>query len=256
MSETEAKAQGQKPKVSILAIVSLLLSILGICLLVLILDGFGIYSFIGQSKMPFYLRPLYVYGHLVSGLMVIAGIAAGIFAIKEIRNKRRILKGGQFAISGVLIGVVFLVFWVWHSPGSPFTARKRCAANLRALGTCMLIYTTGDYPMPTDKWCDLLIEYMDTTVDMRAIEKCFKCPANKKGRCHYAMNPRCKPNSPGDMVLLFETKGGWNQVGGPELVTFENHEGKGCNVLFNDLHVEFVKPEQLGELKWEVEEDE
>lgn len=43
----------------------------------------------------------------------------------------------------------------------------------------------------------------------------------------------------------------WNQVGGPELVTFENHKGQGCNVVFHDLHIEFVKPEQLGELNWE-----
>jgi len=48
----------------------------------------------------------------------------------------------------------------------------------------------------------------------------------------------------------------WNQVGGPEILTTENHKGKGCNVLFNNGRVEFVKPEQLGELKWEVEEGE
>jgi len=89
---------------------------------------------------------------------------------------------------------------------------------------------------------------------MRAIEKCFICPANKKGRCHYAMNPNCEPKSPSDMVLLFETKDGWNQFGGPEILTLENHNGKGCNVLFNDRHVEFVKIEQLGQLKWKVEE--
>jgi len=58
------------------------------------------------------------------------------------------------------------------------------------------------------------------------------------------------------MVLLFETKGGWNQFGGPEILTTENHKGKGCNILFNDGSVEFVKPERLGELKWEAEEGE
>ena len=91
---------------------------------------------------------------------------------------------------------------------------------------------------------------------MVAIEKSFKCPASKKGRCHYAMNPNCEPKSPSDMVLLFETKGGWNQFGGSELLTTENHGGKGCNVLFNDGHVEFVRPERLGELKWKVEGNE
>ena len=37
-------------------------------------------------------------------------------------------------------------------------------------------------------------------------------------------------SSPGDMVLLFQTKAGWNQHGGPELLTFDNHDPKdGCN---------------------------
>ena len=56
-----------------------------------------------------------------------------------------------------------------------------------------------------------------------------------------------------DVVLLFETKAGWNQFGGPELLTTEHHEGKGCNVLFNDGDVEFIKKEQVGELKWKVD---
>jgi prepilin-type processing-associated H-X9-DG protein len=45
----------------------------------------------------------------------------------------------------------------------------------------------------------------------------------------------------------------WNQVGGPELLAEENHKGVGCNFLFNDGHVEFVKIERLGELKWDTE---
>jgi len=74
----------------------------------------------------------------------------------------------------------------------------------------------------------------------------------ERGRiCHYAINPNVSPYSHSRLVLLFETEGGWNQFGGPEILTFENHKGKGCNILFNDGHVDFVKPKQLGELKWE-----
>jgi prepilin-type processing-associated H-X9-DG protein len=69
-------------------------------------------------------------------------------------------------------------------------------------------------------------------------------------RCHYAMNPNCKPNSPAHMVFLFESKGDWNQFGGPELLAPENHNGKGCNILFNDGRVEFVPTQRLSELKW------
>jgi hypothetical protein len=256
MSETNINEKGEKIKLSRSAIVSLLLSFLGVGLLVLVLYGFGIYRFIDQFKMPFYLRPLYVYGHLVSGLVVIAGIVAGIFAIKQIHNKRRILKGRQFAVSGLLLGLVFLPFWIWHLPSSPFTARERCAANLRAIGRSMLMYA-GDYDeqLPTaDKWCDLLIELGYISKDKKAIEKWLKCPANKNGRCHYAINVISHRSNP-RKVLLFETKAGWNQVGGPELLTTDNHNGKGCNVLFNDNTVEFVKTKELAKLKWKAEQN-
>jgi prepilin-type processing-associated H-X9-DG protein/prepilin-type N-terminal cleavage/methylation domain-containing protein len=71
---------------------------------------------------------------------------------------------------------------------------------------------------------------------------------------HFAINPNAEPNSPANVVLLFSTKGGWNQSGGPELLTFDNHRGRGANVLFNDGHVEFVKPEDAGKLKWKAED--
>ncbi|MHC4721219.1 MAG: hypothetical protein ACYS6I_00775 [Planctomycetota bacterium] len=118
----------------------------------------------------------------------------------------------------------------------------------------MLIYAQefATYPTP-NRWCDLLLENTDISA------KTFVCRGalleGDKGRCHYAVNPNCEPNSPPDMVLLFETKGGWNQYGGPELLTFDNHGGKGCYVLFNDGHVEFIEPKDVGKLKWKVEQD-
>ena len=240
MSETDSDMQEKRVKVSRLAIVSLLLSIFGGCLLMRIL-----YGFIGHPRIPFYLRRFYVYGHFVSGLMIIAGIMAGIVAIKKIRNKHGILKGKGFAISGVAVSIVFLFIWIWHNPVGPFTARKRCAANMRSLAISMLIYTTGDYAMPADNWCDLLVEggYVES-------EKQLRCPADKKGTCSYAINPNHKQTSPSDSVLLFECQDGWNRSGGAELLSADNHDGKGCNIIFNDYHVEFIKKEEFKSLKW------
>ena len=67
---------------------------------------------------------------------------------------------------------------------------------------------------------------------------------------HYAINPNCEPNSPDDVVLLFDTKGGWNQSGGFELLAPENHKDKGCNILFNDGTVKFVKKKNFDRLRW------
>jgi len=98
------------------------------------------------------------------------------------------------------------------------------------------------YPT-AEKWCDLSGPYYIN-------ENIFVCPGGKKAESHYALNPNAEPNSPGDTVLLFEATGGWNQFGGAELITAENHKGKGCNVAFVNARVEFVKKEDFGKLNW------
>ena len=101
------------------------------------------------------------------------------------------------------------------------------------------------YPIPSD-WCDTMeVAYYKDNM------KIHICPSAKKGKCNYAMNPNCEPNSPGDMVLLFETKAGWNQHGGPELFTFDNHDPRGGCVLLNDGTVKFIRTEEeLNALRW------
>jgi hypothetical protein len=67
----------------------------------------------------------------------------------------------------------------------------------------------------------------------------------------YAMNPNCKLDSPPDTVVLFEAKPGWNQHGGPELFTFDNHDPKGGCILLNDGTVKFIRTdEELKQLRW------
>jgi len=101
------------------------------------------------------------------------------------------------------------------------------------------------YPASTN-WCDSM-----ELVYRRPEMKIHICPSAGEGKCHYAMNPNCKPNSPGDMVLLFETKDGWNQHGGPGLFTFDNHDPKGGCVLLNDGTVKFIRTEEeLNNLRW------
>ena len=67
----------------------------------------------------------------------------------------------------------------------------------------------------------------------------------------YAMNSNCREGSPDDMVFLFESQPGWNQHGGPELFTFDNHDPKGGFVLLNDGIVKFIRTkEELRQLRW------
>jgi len=163
----------------------------------------------------------------------------------------------------------------------PFELRVNCAANLRNLWhrlrlkyidqrttLPMRVDSSGktemSYPVPNN-WCDALVRACRTIkrphhniIKMRNqdIIKPHICPGTGEGKEYlakgdYAMNPNCQYDSPGDMVLLFETKAGWNQYGGPELFTFDNHGPKGGCVLLNDGTVKFIRTtEELQQLRW------
>jgi hypothetical protein len=70
------------------------------------------------------------------------------------------------------------------------------------------------------------------------------------------MNPYCKADSPGDVVLLFETRGGWDQYGGPELMDFKHHTNNVSNVLLNDGSVLYIQPATMRLLNWGNEDEE
>jgi hypothetical protein len=141
-------------------------------------------------------------------------------------------------LASVVTLAYFAVGWV-H--------KEICTLKIAFLGKALVGYTAsndGKFP-PADKWCDVLVENLPNAKD-----EWFRCPAVGDGRCHYAMNSNAEPNSPPDTVLLFESKPGWNQFGGPELLTTDHHRGKGCNVTFVGTGAQFVKKDQLGDLKW------
>jgi hypothetical protein len=135
----------------------------------------------------------------------------------------------------------------------PLVLRMQCGGHLWFLYDESLwpYKKTNSYPSPTG-WCDSIVR--EAGVDdylSKSIKKLLKCPAISEGQCQYVMNPHCEPNSPPDTVLLFETKRGWNQHGGPELFTFDNHDPKGGCVLLNDGTVKFIRTkEELQQLRW------
>ena len=171
----------------------------------------------------------------------------------ESRISRRGLTIGRLIflfLLAVLITFLVLVLLV-SPPARPrwVTNRLLCQTSLRTLSAALRIYASEHghaFPAP-DRWCDAVDELI------AAPEKSFRCPGGGQGRCHYAMNPYADPCGPDDLVLLFESAGGWNQSGGPELLTTAHHEGEGCHVAFVNGHVDFVKTAELDRLKWRGE---
>lgn len=245
MGERKTNVQGKKPKVSKLVIASPLVVLLGYY------AGLTIAAWLKR------IRFFALAGFWICILSLLAGLITGIIADRRIHKSKGLLTGRVFSISGTILALI-LIIQILIPPRHPrreYAYRIICGVNLRDLGLAMQTYASdynNKYPT-ADKWCDLLLQYALITEEKFVCREAFK-KGNQKP-CHYAINPNCEPNSPNDVVLLFETKGGWNQFGGPEILTTENHKGKGCNVLFNDGHVEFIKTEQLVELKWKVEKE-
>lgn len=153
-----------------------------------------------------------------------------------------------FAIPPMLVPAIFVV--------CGFLGLKEIANHNRC-HNCMMCLREGlgqyakdndkRYPDP-DKWCDLLAEKAEVG------RSYFRCQADRVGPCSYAMNPNAGSDSPPDLVVLFESKPGWNQHGGPELLDPSHHWPRGCNVVFNDMHVEFVHEKDLSKLRWTKEQ--
>lgn len=163
----------------------------------------------------------------------------------------------RFSLVRVLVTafICFMILVAFLLPAiffgrSPQPGRVSCRAHLKGLGSCLALYAYdySDVCPPAERWCDAIVDAFGSFDS--GVENLLRCPRTKIGPCNYAMNPNARPRQASDVVLLFESKPGWNQSGGPELLTTENHQGKGCSVFFTDLHVEFVKTEDLGHLKW------
>lgn len=248
MSEEDNNSQNQKIRFSRMAIWSLLLGILGFLTIVFVAINFYIEK--GFLKGLSFLTIL-----LIAVISTPLAFVLGMISIFKIRRNRHQLKGVGLSTAGILICIVsvtIITFGVIQIRALFY--QVWCARGLEGFGPTMILYANdndGKYPT-SDKWCDLLLQGDYVTKEQ------FKCPRDQKGPCSYAINKNIVgmklSDVPSDCVVLFESTPGWNQVGGPEILTTENHGGKGCNVMFCDFDVEFVKTEKLGKLKWKVEE--
>jgi prepilin-type processing-associated H-X9-DG protein len=203
-------------------------------------------------------------------LTALPAIVLGIISLVKISKNNGQWLYKSMAIAGISIPLLAPALLLPIADRNRYIAKQKvCSQHIRELGIAALMYaedqSNHNFPSPPDKWCDLLWKY-------HINEKNYICPSAKSGKCHYSINPKAKRplrsyitvdehgiswidvNTqrafPSNVVLFFESKEGWNQCGGLELLTTENHRGKGCNVVFCDGHVEFVNTENINNLQW------
>lgn len=197
------------------------------------------------------------------GITAIVGAILGIVSLGKIRRSEGRLGGQGFAIAGIALSAVMLVFLIFFltsvTPSALAKARDPaytiyCISNLKQLCLANVLYAAdhnGRLP-DANAWCDLI------QTNILGVQQAFLCPAgNKAARCHYTFNAKLSGveteaiRKPDQTVMLFESQGGWNASGGLEQLLKHPRHLSGIDVGFVDGHTEFVTPTKLDKLVWE-----
>lgn len=200
-----------------------------------------------------------ILGMFSCGLTALAGLICGIVALVKVKNSGGRLGGGGFALAGTIVSGVFLlmipVFAAMMLPALAAAHDKareiNCINKEKQLALAVKIYSgdNKDQFPPAATWCDAIKTEVGD-------EKIFKCPgANSDSRCDYAFNAKLggmdesKVNS--QTVMIFESDGGWNANGGPDLMIAKSRHARMFVVALADGSVQSVTQSRLNTLRWD-----
>jgi len=226
----------------------------------------------------------------ITATIAFVALVVGAVAFERIIRSRGRLRGrlrGRIAcvISIVLAGLLCFSWLVRYRHPPSIAMFSPVSFNLCRLGRAMLMYADDnddEFPDP-NKWCDLLIEAGEVDPeDLWAPEVAIRWPywgawpfglgdwpprsrrnlpvarrsvmfrpRPRKGVSHFAMNTDCRTMSHDpNTILLFESRPGWNQHGGPESVDFSRLDGQRACVLQVDTAPTVIIREHLDKYNW------
>lgn len=204
-------------------------------------------------------------GLLSCGVTALVGLVLGIMAMGKIKKSGGQLGGSGIALAGTIVSGVFVVMIpvlvILGAMLLPALAKAKdraqtisCVNNLKQLSLAVRIYSgdNKDQFPPAATWCDAI----RTIVSLEA-EKIFQCPsgADQNQKSHYAFNAKLdgldanKINP--ETVAIFETSGGWNVSGGPELMTSPSRHDRVFVVALADGSVQQIRESQIKTLRWD-----
>lgn len=104
---------------------------------------------------------------------------------------------------------------------------------------------------PADNWYKGLIDYAETSTDPNINNSSSRLKKQTRFALNLGVAGMPLSGIDHNTVLIFETNSPVERlVGGPESITAACHYGKGCVVLFADMHVAFVRAEDFNNLRW------
>jgi competence protein ComGC len=200
-----------------------------------------------------------ILGALTCGITALFGLILGVVALVKVKGSRGAVGGSGLALAGIIVSTFFLliipIMAAMLLPALATAKQKaqtiNCVNNVKQLAVAMKVYQADNkdqYP-PAATWCDAI-------KSMVGSEKVFQCPAGEQGqRCHYAYNAKLNGLEEGkvnpETVMLFETEGGWNVSGGPELMLGNPRHGRLFVVAYADGSVQQLTASRLSTLRWE-----
>ena len=206
-----------------------------------------------------------ILGFFTCGLSGLPGVIFGILGLNRIHKSRGQLGGKVMAVVGLcLSGATLLLLPILAGLLLPALARARsqartfrdarniqCVNNLKQLGLAVRLYSNDNkdkFPIAA-KWCDTI------QPDVGGQTSVFQCPSDRGAQCTYAFNARLSGMEEGKIspntVMIFESQGGWNLSGGPELMIKQPRHGNTFSVCLADGSVQQVTPERLSQLVWD-----
>ncbi|MFB3138004.1 MAG: DUF4190 domain-containing protein, partial [Phycisphaerales bacterium] len=216
-----------------------------------------------MSVMAILSLVLGVLGFCTRGLGGLIGVILGIVALVSINKSAGRLGGQGLAIGGIVVsfaGLIVGLLVVVPAMLLPALAAAQQGArsamsmnSLREVGLAAESYAMdyNDYLPRSSDWVDLLDAYVQ---DADALVSWLGSP--EQGRA-YAMNRLldglryADVSDPQRTVLFFEAQFGSPLAGGPELLPAQPRYEQGYVIVFVDGHIENVIPEAIDSLVWQ-----
>ncbi len=197
-----------------------------------------------------------------AGVAGLVGFILGVVALKQIRKSPGQWKGRGLAWTGLVLSGLFLVVIPplvvsaivarhanFRGPGPAFDPAQECQDHARQLAEALRRHANDNndlFPAPAT-WCDAIqpaINGLNT----------YQCPLRGDLRCGYAINTavagKTRFETPPDMVLIFEANSGWNGSGvAASVVAPPRHNGL-VTVGFVDGTVRQIPSADLAGLRW------
>jgi len=175
------------------------------------------------------------------------GMLLGLFRAPRLMNL-------TVALAGLLLSLLastFLTGGFTRARAHPARFHARAVARLATVIQRYAAEHEGHLP-PSANWCEALASFDPNA----ARHLTYPLRGESTGSSTLGLNAdldgRRLSELPECVVLLFGTRLASNPVGDHSLLTTEHYDGKGTIVLFGDLHIEFVKTSDLGELRWRL----